>query len=129
MPVDGGTCVLYRALTVYQHRETAMPNRTRAHHHHEAHHNDAAGTTMSPESRTPLERALTESSELKLLLFKTFATLSTYASGFSDGGVQARKTLDMLHHRMYLGGTHDHDHHDDDERSTSSADVATRRVS
>jgi hypothetical protein len=109
-----------------------MPNRTRAHHHHEAHPHDAAGA-MSPESRTPLEQALTESSELKLLLFKTFATLSTYASGFSDGGAQARKTLDMLHHRMYLGGAHDHhndDHHDeDDDKSTSLAEMPSRRAS
>jgi hypothetical protein len=89
-----------------------MPHRTRAHHH------EAAGAAVAPESRTPLEQALIESSELKLLLFKTFATLSTYASGFSDGGSQARKTLDMLHHRMSVGSAHDHDddHHDENDK-------------
>jgi hypothetical protein len=95
-----------------------MPHRTRA--HHQAHLENVGGPIL-PDSRTPLEQALIESSELKLLLFKTFATLSSYASGFSDGGAQARKTLDMLHHRMSVGSAHDHDRDDDD----TSADVAT----
>jgi hypothetical protein len=95
-----------------------MPNRTRA-HHHSTHHDDVGAKALS-EGRTPLEQALIESSELKLLLFKTFATLSTYASGLSDGGAQARKTLDMLHHRMHVGGAHDHaDHDGEDEAATA----------
>jgi hypothetical protein len=102
-----------------------MPHRTRAHHH--AIHHDAVANGLS-EGSTPLEQALIESSELKLLLFKTFATLSTYASGFADGGAQARKTLDMLHHRMYVGGAHHahDDHHDEDE---SPAHAPSRRAS
>jgi hypothetical protein len=86
--------------------EIAMPNRTSAHRH------AAADTGIAPHGTTPLEQALFENSELKLLLFKTFATLSTYASGLSDGGAQAHKTLDMLHRRMFVGCAHDHDHHD-----------------
>jgi hypothetical protein len=97
-----------------------MPNRTRAHHHPT--HHDAVGANALSEGRTPLEQALIESSELKLLLFKTFATLSTYASGFADGGAQARKTLDMLHHRMHVGGAHDHhaEHHGADEAAATA---------
>jgi len=105
-----------------------MPHRTRA-HHHEAHHSDNVGANGLSDGRTPLEQALIESSELKLLLFKTFATLSTYASGFADGGAQARKTLDMLHHRMYLGDAYHHqdgEHHDEDE---SPSRVPSRRAS
>lgn len=87
-----------------------MPHRTRTHHIH----HDIVGTAAHAEARTPLEQALIESSEMKLLLFKTFATLSTYASGFADGGAQARRTLDMLHHRMSVGSAHDHAHDDDE---------------
>lgn len=88
-----------------------MPNRNRTHH------SDAVHGLTVPDGRTPLEQALIESSELKLLLFKTFATLSTYASGFADGGAQARKTLDMLHQRMYVGGLHDLGHGEDDQHA------------
>jgi hypothetical protein len=104
-----------------------MPHRTRAHHH--AVHQDVVGANGLSDGHTPLEQALIESSELKLLLFKTFATLSTYASGFADGGAQARKTLDMLHHRMYVGDAYHHqdgDHHDEDE---SPSQARPRRAS
>lgn len=104
-----------------------MPHRTRA-HRHETHQPDTADANALSDSQTPLEQALIESSELKLLLFKTFATLSTYASGFADGGAQARKTLDMLHHRMYVGGANHHiaDHPDQDE---TAAHAPSRRAS
>lgn len=104
-----------------------MPRRTRA-DHPEPHRPDADGANAVSDSQTPLEQALIESSELKLLLFKTFATLSTYASGFRDGGAQARKTLDMLHHRMYVGDAH---HHQDDrpDGNEAAAPASSRRAS